>query len=101
MPVAPIYIISVMLLLGAAPLPYGYYVLLRLVACGFFSWAALITYQSESHYLPWAFGLLAVLFNPFIKIYLPKEFWAVIDILSAIFVLTIRKKLVEIEPEKF
>lgn len=99
MPVAPIYIISALLFIGAAPLPYGYYMLLRIAACGFFVWAAVITYEKRSQYLPWVFGLLALLFNPIIKIHLPKELWAMIDICSAIFVLAVKSKLQEPESE--
>jgi hypothetical protein len=99
MPVAPIYIISALLFLGAVPLPYGYYMLLRIAACGFFIWAAVITYEKQSQYLPWVFGLLALLFNPIIKIHLPKELWAAIDIASAIFILVVRQKLLRPERE--
>ena len=81
--VAPIYIISALLLIGAAPLPYGYYMLLRIAACGFFIWGAVITHEQNNQYLPWVFVLLALLFNPIIKIHLPKELWAIIDIASA------------------
>ena len=99
MPVAPIYIISALLFIGAASLPYGYYMLLRIAACGFFIWAAVITYEKKSQYLPWIFGLLALLFNPIIKIHLPKELWVIIDICSAIFVLAAKSKLQEPESE--
>jgi hypothetical protein len=99
MPVAPIYIISALLFLGAVPLPYGYYMLLRIAACGFFIWAAVITYERQSQYLPWVFGLLALLFNPIVKIHLPKELWAAIDIASAIFILVVRQKLLRPERE--
>jgi hypothetical protein len=99
MPVAPIYIISALLFLGAVPLPYGYYMLLRIAACGFFIWAAVITYEKQSQYLPWVFGLLALLLNPIIKIHLPKELWAAIDIASAIFILVVRQKLLRPERE--
>ncbi|SRR5690554_6867488 len=98
MPVAPIYIISALLFLGAVPLPYGYYMLLRIAACGFFIWAAIITYEKKSQYLPWVFGLLALLFNPIIKTHLPKELWVAIDIASAIFILVVRQKL--LRPER-
>ena len=98
MPVAPIYIISALLFLGAVPLPYGYYMLLRIAACGLFIWAAVITYEKQSLYLPWVFGLLALLFNPIIKIHLPKELWAAIDVASAIFILVVRKNL--LRPER-
>lgn len=99
MPVAPIYIMCALLFLGAAPLPYGYYMLLRIAACGFFIWAVVTTYERKSEYLPWIFGLLALLFNPFVKIHLPKELWAIIDIASALFVLAVKDKLQKPESE--
>jgi len=99
MPVAPIYVISALLFIGAAPLPYGYYMFLRIAACGFFIWASIVTYEKRSQYLPWVFGLLALLFNPIIKIHLPKELWAIIDICSAIFVLAMKSKLQESKSE--
>jgi len=36
----PITIAILMLLLGLAPLPYGYYILLRIVCCIVFAFAA-------------------------------------------------------------
>lgn len=99
MPVVLIYIVSAMLFLGAAPLPYGYYMLLRIVACGFFIWAAVIAHDKNNQYLPWVFGFLALLFNPIIKIHLPKELWAVIDIGSAILILSMKSKIIEANSE--
>jgi hypothetical protein len=95
MPVVPIYLASALLIIGAAPMPYGYYTLLRIVACGFFIWATIITYENKSKYLPWTFAFLALLFNPIIKIHLPKEYWFFIDIGVGIFVLIIRKSLLK------
>ena len=84
MPIVIIYIASVMLLVGAASLPYGYYTLLRLVATCVFIWAAFIAYDRSHKSLPWVYGVLAVLFNPILKIHLPKDLWAVIDVGSGI-----------------
>jgi hypothetical protein len=53
MPIAVIYAAAAMLLLGAATLPYGYYMLLRLVACGVFSFAAFIAFDRKHKVLPW------------------------------------------------
>ena len=47
MPVAVIYITAGMLFLGAAPLPYGYYMLLRLVVTGVCVWAAFVSYERK------------------------------------------------------
>ena len=87
MPVAVIYICAAMLFVAAAPLPYGYYTLLRLVACGVFAFAAFITAERKNKILPWAFGLLALLFNPIVKVHLLKEAWALVDIAAGIFLL--------------
>ncbi len=52
MPAAVIYICAAMLFIGAAPLPYGYYMLLRLVAFGVFAYAAYVAYEKKSKALP-------------------------------------------------
>lgn len=76
-----------MLLIGIAPLPYGYYELLRLVATGVFGWAAYVSWKAGQTSLPWALGLLALIFNPLIPIHLSRPVWMIIDSGAAIFVL--------------
>lgn len=88
-----IFLAAGFLLLGILPLPYGYYSLLRLIACAVFAWAAYITFENNEALLPWVFIVLALLFNPVIKVYLSKEIWAVIDGCSAIFLLIVSPKL--------
>ena len=91
MPPIVIYITVAMLWIGAAPLPYGYYTLLRLVATIVFAWAAYVAYQGKHNFLPYAFGLLALLFNPIIVVHLEKTLWSAIDVAAGIFLLaTIR-----------
>lgn len=97
MPITVIYIASAMLFVGAAPLPYGYYTLLRLVATGVFVWAAFIVYERNHKSLPWVYGVLALLFNPLIKIHLPKELWAVLDIGSGILLVATKSTIQKIE----
>ena len=82
MPITVIYATVAMLLVGAAPLSYGYYMLLRLVVCGVFAFAAFIAFGRKHKVLPWVYGFLAVVFNPILKIYFLKETWAMVDILS-------------------
>jgi len=65
--------------------------LLRLVACGVFAFAAFIAFDRKSKVLPWVYGLLAVLFNPIIKIHLPKEVWAFVDVAAGILLLATAK----------
>lgn len=95
MPVAVIYIGAAMLFIGAAPLPYGYYMLLRLVATGVFIWAAIAAYEGKNESLPWIFGVLVILFNPVIKIHLPKEVWAVVDIAAGVLLLATKRTIQE------
>lgn len=99
MPITVIYIASAMLFIAAAPLPYGYYTLLRLAATGVFIWAAIIAYDRSHKSLPWVYGVLAVLFNPLIKIHLPKELWAVVDVGSGILLLSTKSVIQQRENE--
>lgn len=91
MPTAVIYISVVMLFLGVAPLPYGYYMLLRLVACGVFAFAAFIAFERKSKVLTWVYGFMALIFNPITKIYFPKEVWVFIDVAAGILLLATAK----------
>ena len=99
-PTIVIYITVAMLFMGVAPLPYGYYMLLRIVACVFFVWAFFITQEQNHKITPWLFGLLAIVFNPIIKIHFQKEFWAIIDATAAIVILVNKSKLIEKNIEK-
>ena len=71
--------------LGAlGPWPYGYYTLLRWVVC---ISALMVVYRASHVDRPWAvwtFGLVALLFNPLVPIYLSREIWAPIDVAVAI-----------------
>jgi len=86
-----------MLFIGVLPLAYGYYMLLRFVACAVFAWAAFITYENNEEVLPWVFGILAIVFNPIIKIHFPKELWAVIDLCAGLFLLFVNKQVINNE----
>jgi len=72
-------------------MPYGYYMLLRLVATGVFAFAAFIAFDKNCKALPWVYGFMALVFNPIIKIHFPKEIWAVVDVASGILLLTTAK----------
>ena len=93
MPIAGIYTCAAMLFVAVAPLPYGYYTLLRFVACGVFAFAAHWVARQNARVLPWVFGLLALTFNPIYKIHFPKEIWAMVDIASGILLLCMTKRL--------
>lgn len=76
-----------LLLIGLADLPTGYYMLVRIVVCLVSALSCLWSYRSDEKVgiATVTFGVLAILFNPFIPIYLhDKEIWTVIDIATAI-----------------
>jgi prepilin signal peptidase PulO-like enzyme (type II secretory pathway) len=93
MPLIVLYVGTAMLLIAAAPLPYGYYTLLRIAAFGIFGFAAFISFDRKYKLLPWAFILLAIIFNPIIKVHFSKELWALIDIAAGIFLLSTARLL--------
>ena len=77
-------IISVALLLCLAPMPYGYYTLVRFVSMVVFAVMAYGYWQNEKKSLAVTFGALALLFQPFAKIALGREMWNVVDVIVAI-----------------
>ncbi len=78
-----------MLLLCLAPMPYGYFMLVRFVmtvACG---WMAYQYYQGQKTVGTWVFGILALLFQPMYKIALGRTVWNVVDVIVAIFLIVL------------
>ena len=68
--------------LGILPMPYDFYLLLRVIVC---SSAALVAYYDfRSGNESWIiFAVLGALFNPFVPVYLNKPMWIVIDLAAA------------------
>ncbi|MCP3392054.1 hypothetical protein NLM27_25005 [Bradyrhizobium sp. CCGB12] len=64
-------------------MPYGYYTLLRIVICGFCAVVAAFGFAERSNIWATAFALLAVLFNPFIPVYLKRQDWLWLDVGAA------------------
>ncbi len=78
-------ILAAMLLLCLAPMPYGYFMLVRfvmMVACG---WIAYQYYLRQKKEAMWAFGILALLFQPIYKIALGRIIWNIVDVIVGIF----------------
>lgn len=63
-------------------LPYGYYVLLRWIMCGLSAYIAYLNIEKQNRFFSWAFGILAVIFNPIIPLYLGKDIWVIIDLIA-------------------
>jgi hypothetical protein len=81
-------VLAIALLLALAPLPYAYYQLLRWAVCGVAAFSAYQAYEKQKNAWMWIFGALAVLFNPIVPIYLSKQVWAILDVISAIILFT-------------
>ena len=73
-----------MLLLCLAPMPYGYYLLVRFVAMVVFGVMAYKYYEEKENVLAITFGALALLFQPFAKVALGRTMWNVVDVAVAI-----------------
>lgn len=89
-------ILAALMLLCLAPMPYGYFQLVRFVAMVAFGWMAYRYYLNQKTIAMWVFGTLALLFQPIYKISLGRTVWNVVDVvvallLIAMFVLEWRK----------
>ena len=78
---------SAMLFAALGRHPYGFYQLLRLVVCGVSAYSAYTANNSGQIRWTWLLGLIALLFNPFVPIYLSRADWLPIDLLVAVVLL--------------
>jgi hypothetical protein len=66
-------------------MPIGYYTFLRIIVT--IGAVAVIVQEYNGEIIPWIilFGIIAIIFNPIIPVYLhDKEIWAVINFIAAI-----------------
>jgi uncharacterized membrane protein YccC len=75
----------IMLLLALGRLPDGYYTFLRFVVCGTMAYGAYFAFTKQKKPAwAWTFGIIAVLFNPFIPFHPGRDVWQVIDVVVAL-----------------
>jgi len=79
-------VISVVLLLLAIPAiwPYGYYILLRWIVTASAIFLIWIAYDLKKTFWLFLMGIVAILFNPIIPVYLDKGTWVIIDFVVAV-----------------
>ena len=77
-------VLAVLLLLCLAPMPYGYFQFVRLLATIVFAVMAFRYYRQRIMWLVYAFGTLTLLFQPFYKIALGRTIWNIVDVIVAI-----------------
>jgi hypothetical protein len=76
---------AILLIIGITDLPIGYYSLLRIAVTLFAIFVVLKEFENKLNFWVVMFGLIAVVFNPIIPIYLnDKSAWMIIDIIVAI-----------------
>ena len=73
-----------LLLVALGQHPYGYYQILRWAVCGTSVFTAIVAYSGGKTGWVWAFGIMAVLFNPLAPIHMNRETWAMVDVVSGI-----------------
>ena len=79
----PLYLAAV-LLLCLAPMPYGYFTLVRILATVVFGIYAYKCYVAKKEGMTWVFVTLALLFQPFAKVGLGRTIWNIIDVIVAV-----------------
>jgi hypothetical protein len=80
-------ILAALLLLCLAPMPYGYYQLVRFVSMVVFAVMAYQYYVKKQDLWAVAFCALALLFQPFFKVALGRTMWNIVDVVVAIILL--------------
>jgi hypothetical protein len=77
-------ICAAFLLIALFYLPIGYYTFLRIIVT--IGAIVIIVKELENGFNFWviSFGIIAILFNPLIPIYLNKEAWILLDVIAAV-----------------
>lgn len=75
--------LAIALLLCLAPMPYGYYTLVRFAAMVIFCCMAISFYKEDKIHLSIIALSLSLLFQPFLKIALGRTMWNVVDVIVA------------------
>ena len=89
------YISAGLLFLGAVSMPSGYYDLLRWVICAAALFVAFANYINDKSFWGIGFGIIALIFNPIIPLYLYDKFaWMIIDIGAGLMFL-VNSKIIE------
>ena len=81
--------LAALMLLCLAPMPYGYFQLVRFVAMIVFGLMAYRYYQNQKMVATWVFGALALLFQPIYKIALGRVVWNVVDVIVALLLIAL------------
>lgn len=70
---------AVLCFVAMTDLPYGFYRLVRWVACGVAIASAIQMHGNKRIGWVWIFGIVALIFNPLFPFYFPKNTWVIFD----------------------
>lgn len=77
----PYIMVMALSLIALAPMPYGYYTLLKIAVTGCAIITAYLKYHADDKgFLFWLCVAVAILFNPIIPIFLTREIWMIFNI---------------------
>lgn len=80
-----VIVAGIMLILAIPAIwPYAYFQLLRWVVTIVSIYSAYIAYESKNKTWVFIMGAITVLFNPISPIYLQKETWVILDLVTSI-----------------
>lgn len=85
--IIPLLILIPMFLIAASRMPYGYYILLRIVTCASFAILFTLCLDSGRKFNLWACGIFAIIYNPLIPLRLDKDTWQVVNVITVILVI--------------
>ena len=78
-------VLAILFLLGAlGDWEYGYYQLLRWAVFIAGAYSAYIVNKKHRNAWVWIFGAVAILFNPILPVYLTRDTWQILDIITAV-----------------
>ena len=72
----------VMLAIALLPLPYAYYMLLRVVIFGVSAYLAVAAVSADKNELAWMLAINALIYNPVFPVHMTKDVWIIINLLT-------------------
>jgi len=70
------------LAIALLPLPYTYYMLLRVVVFGVSAYLAITAFSAGKTELTWVLAINALIYNPIFPVHMTKDGWVVINLLT-------------------
>lgn len=68
--------------------PYGYYILLRWACCAIFAYLTLQAVTHEQKGWGWILGIIAVVYNPILRVHLTREIWSSVNVATIVVAVT-------------